>query len=241
MKGNPMILICGDTHGDRGRIETLLDETVKNRNIDIETAYILVCGDFGFLFRNTPSEMEYLQELNRKLRLFNCFVLFADGNHENHDYLDSLPVHDSFGGKVHAITSNILHLMRGQAYEIDHKQIFVFGGAASTDKAFRMSYESLNQAKIWWEREIPDNKEYHTAASTMQANRNCFDIIISHTAPREIIRMMGYYPTQDDLELTGFLEWIAHECKYGLWCFGHFHEDWAMGKFRCLMNTIVVI
>ena len=62
-----------------------------------------------------------------------------------------------------------------------------------------------------------------------------------YTAPREIIRMMGYYPTQDDLELTGFLEWIAHECKFGLWCFGHFHEDWSMGKFRCLMNTFVVI
>ena len=236
-----MILISGDTHGDHARMDMLLIEVNKHRDTSAETAYILICGDFGFLFLNSTSEIEYLKKLNEKLKLINCFVLFADGNHENHDYLDDLPAQDYLGGKAHHITSHIIHLMRGNAYEIDHKHVFVFGGASSTDKAFRLSYESLNHAKIWWKREIPNSKEYHTATDTIRAHHNCFDLIISHTAPREIIRMMGYSPTLEDLELTGFLEWIAHECKFGVWCFGHFHEDWTFGNFRCLMDKIEVI
>ena len=41
------------------------------------------------------------------------------------------------GGKVHKINDSIIHLMRGQVYNIDNNNIFTFGGAASVDKEFR--------------------------------------------------------------------------------------------------------
>ena len=61
------------------------------------------------------------------------------------------------------------------------------------------------------------------------------DIIVSHTAPREIIRRMGKYPDKHDLELTGFLEWVMYEVKFQKWYFGHWHFDRPVGeKFRAL-------
>ena len=51
------------------------------------------------------------------------------------------------------------------------------------------------------------------------------DYILTHTAPREIIRMMGSAPDTHDMELTGFLEYIRHEVTFRHWYFGHWHDD----------------
>ena len=47
------------------------------------------------------------------------YHVFIDGNHENYDRLSAYPVTEWRGGKVHRIADNILHLMRGQVFEID--------------------------------------------------------------------------------------------------------------------------
>ena len=59
----------------------------------------------------------------------------------------------------------------------------------------------------------------------MELHNHKVDYIVTHTAPREIIRRMGYYPDAHDAELTGFLEWIMYEVKYEEWFFGHWHRD----------------
>lgn len=41
-------------------------------------------------------------------------ILFADGNHEQFDALNSYSVDEWNGGKVHIIEPGIIHLMRGQ-------------------------------------------------------------------------------------------------------------------------------
>lgn len=55
------------------------------------------------------------------------------GNHENFDRLYQYPVEDWHSGKVHKIRESVLHLMRGQVFEIEEKKIFSFGGASSHD------------------------------------------------------------------------------------------------------------
>ena len=37
------------------------------------------------------------------------------------------------GGKAHKIRDSVLHLMRGEIFDIDNKKIFAFGGARSHD------------------------------------------------------------------------------------------------------------
>ena len=53
------------------------------------------------------------------------------------------------------------------------------------------------------------------------------DYVLSHAAPREIIRRMGHSPGDHDLELTGFLEWVMYQTEYKAWFFGHWHSDWG--------------
>ena len=72
-------------------------------------------------------------------------ILIVDGNHENFDYLNSLPEEDWNGGKVHRLADNVLHLQRGYVYNIFGWTCFVFGGTATmvTDAQLQNAYENL--------------------------------------------------------------------------------------------------
>ena len=48
------------------------------------------------------------------------------------------PVDQWHGGRVQFIRSNVIHLMRGEIYDIDGKKIFCFGGGYSLDKDYRV-------------------------------------------------------------------------------------------------------
>ena len=94
--------------------------------------------------------------LERDLKPFSDLpvtVLFVDGNHENFDLLNAYPVEMWKGGKVHNIKPDIIHLMRGQVFEIEGKTIFTFGGAASIDRDWRIEGES------WRAQELPTYEE----------------------------------------------------------------------------------
>lgn len=75
-------------------------------------------------------------------------TLFIDGNHEyfrTNDYhiqqkeykyctgLMDLPVEEWHDGKVHKVSDSVIHLMRGQIFEINGLSFFTFGGARSHD------------------------------------------------------------------------------------------------------------
>lgn len=206
-----MIKVTGDTHGDPVRF-------IENNMGDNEWTsddYLIVCGDFGYVFRNNESEKELLNCLETK----PYTICFCDGNHENFHAIYSYPKEKWNGGYVHRIRKNVLHLMRGQVFEIDGRKVFTMGGAYSIDRYVR----KLNFS--YWEEEIPNNQEYREATQNLKKNNDEVDIIISHTAPREIIRRMGKYPDAHDMELTGFLEWIMYQIKYQHWYFGHWHLD----------------
>lgn len=62
-----------------------------------------------------------------------------DGNHENFKQLNAYDVDIWNGGKVHFIENEIIHLMRGQVFEIDGTRFFTFGGVYSIDKMLMKS------------------------------------------------------------------------------------------------------
>ena len=62
-----------------------------------------------------------------------------DGNYENFKQLNAYDVDIWNGGKVHFIENEIIHLMRGQVFEIDGTRFFTFGGAYSIDKMLMKS------------------------------------------------------------------------------------------------------
>ena len=79
-----------------------------------------------------------------------CFV---DGNHENHRMLAELSETEWCGGHVHIVRPNILHLMRGEVFDIDGTTVLAMGGAASHDREWR------EEGKSWWPEEMPNAAE----------------------------------------------------------------------------------
>ena len=232
-----MLLITGDTHGMRDRMEVLLDYLASCPQS--EEKYLLICGDFGYLFRNSQEEQAYLDQLDEELAARRAVIAFCDGNHENFDALDSLPVSQWQGGQVHLLRPRIVHLMRGQCFTLEGKTFFVLGGGASLDKAWRVAAELAIGEKSWWSQELPSNEDYHAASDTLSAHRFTFDYVITHTAPQSMIYRMGFFPSPKEQELTGYLDWVRTEASYKHWYFGHFHLDEEVDeKHTCLLNEI---
>ena len=120
-----MIYITGDCHADFRRFNT---DIFPEQNEMTKEDYVIICGDFGGVWdkdKESAREKWWLDWLEEK----SYTTLFVDGNHENFDRLYDNPVEEWHGGKVHKIRSSVIHLMRGQVFEIDGKEIFTFGGA----------------------------------------------------------------------------------------------------------------
>ena len=224
-----MIYITGDMHGDKTRIDRFApdgDSPLK------EGSYLIVCGDFGFLFHNDEREQKQLDEFAK----LPFEILFVDGNHESFPAIFSYPEEIWQGGKVHRIRENIRHLMRGQVFTIEGKRFYTMGGAYSPDRYCRRLGES------YWREEIPSDEEYKESSKNLAANGMKVDYIVTHTAPKDLLYRLGFYPDYHDTELTGHLEWIEHDVSYRGWFFGHFHEDRDLGNgFRMLLYDVVEI
>ena len=233
-----MIYITGDTHGEIERFRELESKGVVLNEDD----YIIVCGDFGFIYFDDDKEQEWLDELQEK----PYTILWIDGNHENFDAINRYDIEEWNGGKIHRIRKNVLHLMRGQVFNIEGKKIFTMGGAYSIDRYRR------EENVRYWKAELPSKEEYDEASENLKANDFKVDIIISHTAPKELIlKRLELHPDSRDGELTGFLEWVMYECEFKKWYFGHWHIDKEMEigvkikyeyntkSFRALLNDVV--
>ena len=205
-----MIYVTGDTHAERMHfLNYRIDPNWTADDIHI------VCGDWGFLLRDNEVEHQFLDLLEQR----PCTFCFVDGNHEHFPAIFRYPEELWNGGRIHRIRKNVIHLMRGQVFTLQGKKIFTFGGAYSIDRDARV----LNSS--YWEEELPTPEEYREAIRNLELHGNEVDYILTHTAPREMIRRMGYTPDPHEMELAGFLEYVMYQVKHRHWYCGHWHMD----------------
>lgn len=135
-----MIYITGDLHGtaEYGRNRLSARCWPQGRDLSRDEI-VIVAGDFGYVWDGSRIDAYWLKWLEEK-PWTTCFV---DGNHENHALLGSLPKRMWNGGRVHEVMPHVLHLMRGQVFDIDGLSIFTMGGASSHDREWRTEGESL--------------------------------------------------------------------------------------------------
>lgn len=128
-----MIYITGDTHCpiDMTKLNTRL---FPEQHGLTKEDYLIICGDVGIVWAPESGEDSWWQNWLEEKKFT---TLFVDGNHENHQALQAYPVERWKGGKVHRIKPSVIHLMRGQVYEIDGCSFFTMGGAASRDRSYR--------------------------------------------------------------------------------------------------------
>jgi hypothetical protein len=191
---------------------------------------VIVTGDFGFVMEgeeNSDREKYMLDELGRK----DFEILFVDGNHEGFPYLEQYPEELRYGAPVRRIRRNIFWLQRGYVYIIEGMTFLTLGGAASMDKAWRLSYCDQHGIPIWFEREIPSDEELDRALESLRRHGGKVDYIITHTAPKTFFRkLVGRDPSiyDADVSLTRRLYEIYCEAEFTHWFLGHFHVDQAL-------------
>ena len=250
--------VTGDVHAD------LTIDNLKQFRNECENGiyhltkddYVIVCGDFGLLWSN-PYTLEYYHEVGtciesnpddlnwnwEELNLLDWYeacpwtTLWVDGNHENFDRLDTYPVSNWHGGRVHEISPSIIHLMRGEIYDIDGYKIFTFGGAQSTDRGTYTHTEWQDIHRCWWPQEIPSEKERAWAHKNLEANGNKVDFIITHDCPMGIKCGNGYRIS----EVSSFLETIRQSVDFTHWFCGHMHRDEDYGKVSILYDRVLPI
>lgn len=206
-------LITGDTHGQISRIYMIVKFLQEN---DV----LWIAGDFGYLFRNDKDENVFLDDVQVFLENKNAYIVFCDGNHENHAELNKLPVEQWCGGRVHKLRERIIHVLRGEILNVHGKSFFCFGGAYSIDRAMRKIDVS------YWEEELPTDEDFSNGNRNLEKVGFEVDYIITHTCPLGTVGyMQGSHGIVEELPLQNYLEWVREKVSYRQWYFGHWHED----------------
>lgn len=224
------LFVTGDLHGDHDWAKL----NTKNFPVQKELTkndYLVVLGDLGAVWDGARGD-KYLQNWHSSK---NYTTLFVGGNHENYDILDAMPVTEWHGGKVHMVTSSLIHLMNGQVYDLCGKKVFVMGGAETSDK------ERRKEGVSWWSHELPTSEEYDEALENLSMHGNKVDLIFTHCAPETTVTNM-FMPKMSVRklnDLTSFLDMIAQTISFKDWYFGHYHEESDKGKFHLLYNSVI--
>ena len=244
-----MIYVTGDTHGDIIRfIENNMEDSAWTKD-----DFLIICGDFGFVFLDSEQEEQKLDYLESK----PYTICFCDGNHENFPKLYSYPQEKWNGGKVHKIRPSVIHLMRGQVFTLGGKKFFTFGGASSHDisggilepddpeykrkkkeldagwKPYRINHVS------WWKQELPTDEEMEEGRKNLAANQNAVDFIVTHCCAADTQFLLGGTLFQKDY-LNEYFEEIRQNVQFTKWFFGHYHDNRNVNAQEILLYEQVI-
>lgn len=225
------IFLTGDTHGDIDHVKLYRKNFIEGQKLT-KNDYVIVLGDFGTVW--------YSNESNKNQKMIDFYnskkwtTLFIDGNHENFDELYKYPIETWNGGKIHRISDSIIHLMRGQVFNIDNKKFFTMGGASSIDK------ESRSLGISWWPQELPSYAEYEEALDNLEKSNYNVDYVLTHCCSSHIQnKLLGNTSIIHD-DLNKFFDNVENDLKFKHWYFGHYHMSKEIdNKHTCLYNEIV--
>ena len=248
-----MIYITGDCHRDFVRFnKENFPEQIEMTKDD----YVIICGDFGGVWdvkEESKRETWWMDWLEG--RPFT--TLFVDGNHENFDRLYGYSVEEWKGGKVHKIRPSVIHLMRGQIYQIEGKKIFAFGGASSHDISggilepdapdYKEKKKELDQGWLpyrinhvsWWEQELPSEVEMGEGLKNLSLHGNTVDFIVTHCCSSSTQALLGGGLFTPDV-LTNYLEQIRQTTRFKKWFFGHYHDNKNVNAEEILLYEQVI-
>ena len=184
----------------------------------------------------------------------NLVIEFIDYKLDDHP---KYPVEEWHGGKVHKIRPSVIHLMRGQIYNIDGIRFFTFGGATShdidggilepDDPDFKKKRKELNKGILpyrinhisWWAQELPSEEEMEEGRRNLATHNNAVDFIVTHCCSSSTQALLSGGLYKPDM-LTKYLEEIKQRTKYKKWFFGHYHDNRNMNAEEILMYEQII-
>ena len=213
----------GDIHGNLFEIIDFINRFNLGKNDNI-----IILGDCGIAWRKDK------KDLAQNIKLWNecgngVKLYFIDGNHENFNILNSLPIENNMG----KIADNIYHLHRGQVYEFENKKILVCGGADSIDKYRRI------ENFTWWKEEAISQETIDDIPA------GHYDYVLTHCCPRSIFEKNRIYLSTlqflDENKINhsseDMLEQLKNKITFDHWFFAHYHINRNLDeKFTCLFE-----
>ena len=213
----------GDIHGNLFEIIDFINRFNLGKNDNI-----IILGDCGIAWRKDK------KDLIQNIKLWNecgngVKLYFIDGNHENFNILNSLPIENNMG----KIADNIYHLRRGQVYEFENKKILVCGGADSIDKYRRI------ENFTWWKEEAISQETIDDIPA------GHYDYVLTHCCPRSIFEKNRIYLSTlqflDENKINhnseDMLEQLKNKITFDHWFFAHYHINRNLDeKFTCLFE-----
>lgn len=243
-----MLFLTGDCHGDFHRFSSKAFPIQRDLT---KQDLVVILGDAGFLWDGSKQDEWWLDWLETK----SFTTLDIGGNHENYDLLEQYPKIRWHGGFAYQLRPSVLHLCRGQVFDLDGINTFVMGGAESHDMdvilprgpELKQKRRLLDRQKIpyriyeqsWWPQELPSPTEHALAWNSLSEERWSVDLILTHCAPNRIQQQLApNYPTN---ELTTFLQLMKDMVHYERWYCGHYHQSWHSeeDRFQVLHEEII--
>ena len=214
-----MIYLISDIHGKmdfKGLVEYI--------NIASNDDLLIVLGDVGLSFGKEEKNKiftEYFLSIKKNIAI-------VDGNHENFDYLKSYPEEEWCGGRIHRLSEHIVHLMRGNAFEIQGSSFFVFGGCKSSQVWHKLG--------LYYPGEEPEETELSLAYETIKEHGFAFDYILTHK----------YEQTPPDATFCSALgaleKHIDERVSFTHWYCGHSHKYRELDeKHTIIYNELIML
>lgn len=221
-----MIYCTGDTHGDLSRFDDKRLKKLKKGD------YLIICGDFGFIWNGSKKENKILKKLGRK----KYGILFVEGAHENHKLLSEYPESDWNGGRVRQISGRLKQLCRGSVFDIDGAKIFAFGGGLSPES------ESGFDPDMICVDALPTADDIKTAVRNLEAAGRAVDYIVSYEPP-SVIEMFVNLKEDEVLQknhLNALFDEIVKCVSFKMWVFGKCHKNKTVSpKYTAVYTSFV--
>lgn len=256
-----MIYITSDCHGVFTRFTS---SNFPEQKEMCKNDTVIILGDFGGVWYQETSkhfkeENYWLDWLDKK----PFTTVFLDGNHENFDRLYKYPIKEWNKGYVHEIRPSVLHLMRGEVFNIEGLLFFCMGGALSYDisdgileydgwikEAEKLDRRGKCMYRVnhlnWWKEEMPSKEELNHGIARLDycQDVNCVptvDYILSHSPSASERILMGFRDSKPN-ELEKYLDGVMANCNFKRHLFGHMHHNKTINdKSVCLYEQIVRI
>lgn len=219
------IFVCGDTHHDHDIAKIQPQNFTIQKDLTKDDV-LIVAGDWGGIWYHDYRNGNLLDWWESR----NFTTLVVDGNHENFSAIKELRIVEKFGGKVRRVSESVFIAERGEIYTINGKKILTLGGAESIDKNYRVEGYS------WWKDEEITVNDFAKTLNNLEKEDFKIDYFITHTGGREVVRNLGFTPTNSD----GYVSFILDTLKGVPHYCGHYHIDKIVNEqSRILFDDIV--
>lgn len=206
------LLVAGDTHGNWLHWKHVLLPAAHEHRV----GGIVQLGDFGY-WPLTGEGRDYIKVLTGRLAKANLWVVFVDGNHEDHKALLQIPPRAD--GLVE-ITERILWAPRAYRWAWSGIRFLALGGAFSIDRRYR----KLDSGRCgWFEEETITPAQQERAIAGGPA-----DVLLTHDAPevgmpKVKLSDIGRY-APEGVTNARRVQAVAEATKPKLLLHGHWHQ-----------------